>query len=669
MLRMFRKLAWQLTTSYIIVILCSMGILGFYMLNELEDSFVHELLTNVRQQAMLVAGTWSGYLEEGQVTERERHRLWQLAQRLAWQNGSRLRVLNHAGKLIVEAGSGSDGDLATRPAVLRAFRGEEETEEEPDPADPSVMQVSLAYPIFVRRPDLKGTKESVQGVVYVSRSTTLIRSTLHNLQKLFLVGTVISLVISGLLSLFMSHYITQPLRAISRAADRLARGDLGIQVPMSRLNEVGELADRFNFMARQLGASTSLVMEEKNKLAAVLAHMADGVLMMDTRGGVLVMNPSAVEMLGRDEAGAQEPRKVERLLREGLVRAMQASGDQHEELPLDGGRVARAVYSAVRSEQGEVVGYVVILHDITELRRLAELKAEFVSNVSHELKTPLASVKGLAEILLDGALQEKDSRRFLVSIGREVDRMARLVKDLLSLSKLESGVVKMDVRPFDVGALLDDIVTGLQARAKGNRVRIQVAVEPAAFGLEGSSSDSRVWAMGDPDRVEQVVVNLLDNALRYSPSDSTIRVEVTTEEGTCRVVVIDHGIGIPTRELERIFTRFYRVDKARTREKGGTGLGLAIARQIVDRLGGNIGAISEGEGKGSRFWFTLPLAAAESVAAARSVRPDEAVASEEGLMSPSEVEDRASQALRGASPPQDLRSPLTTGSAGASSEG
>lgn len=594
---MFRKLAWQLTTSYILVILCSLGILGFYMLSELEDNFSHELETSVRQQAMLLAGTWSGYLEEGPVSEREKRRLWQLAQRLSWQNGSRLYVLNHAGKVIVEAGLDAPADLAERPAVQHAYGGEEQTLVESDPGDPAVNLVSLAYPILVRRPihSNEPPHETVQGVVYASRPTTFVRSTLRNQQKLFLFGTVISLVISGLLSLFMSAYITRPLRELSRAADRLARGDLDIQVQTSRANEVGELAERFNFMARQLGQSTGLLLEEKNKLAAVLAHMADGVLMMDTTGHLLVMNPSAVDML-KERGDTQTDGVPVHLLRDGVARALQAREEQSEEIPLQDGRVARTVYSPVRAEHGEVVGCVVILHDITELRRLAELKTEFVSNVSHELKTPLASIKGLAEILLDGAMQEKDGQRFLVSIGREVDRMARLVKDLLSLSKIESGVVKMDVQPFDLGALVEEVVDGALGRAQGSRVAIDLAI------------DRPVWANGDRDRVEQVVVNLLDNALRYSPSDATIRIHVHRDEEMCRVEVKDAGIGIPSRDLERIFQRFYRVDKARSRDKGGTGLGLAIARQIVDRLGGRIWALSEGEGKGSTFSFTLPTA-------------------------------------------------------------
>ncbi len=627
---MFRKLAWQLTASYIVVVLCSMGILGFYMLSELESSLQIQLQTSVRHQSMLLAGAWATYLEEGPVTEAARRHLWQLSQRLAWQNGSRLRVVGSDGQIVVEAGEGGALNRNEQGAIQAAFAGRDQRLSEPDPLDPGLLEVSLAYPVFVRRPPgpgETGDQESVEAVVFVSTPSTYIRRTLHSLLKLFLLGTFVSLVISSLLSLFVSYYITQPLRSISHAADRLARGDLDIQVPTSRMNEVGELGMRFNYMARQLNASTDLVLEEKNKLAAVLANMADGVLMMDLKGNVLVMNPSAVEMLRRDPAPVEgsereaaergwrlavsEMPAAERVLREGLVRAVQASEEVREEISLAAGRVARVIYSPISSEQGELAGYVVILHDITELRRLSELKSEFVSDVSHELKTPLASIKGLAEVLLDGALEEAEGVRFLASIGREVDRMTRLVRDLLSLSKIESGVVKMDVRDFDLGALVGEAVENILPRAQNQRVALEVRIaggEASHLAGEGGGSvgPRRIFATGDADRVEQVVVNLLDNALRYSPSDSTIRVDVRTVDMMCRVDVTDQGIGIPEDDLERIFARFYRVDKARTREKGGTGLGLSIARQIVERLGGRIWARSDGEGKGSRFSFTLP---------------------------------------------------------------
>lgn len=595
---MFRKIAWQLTSSYIVVILFSMGILGFYMLKALEEYFIHELERGLHNQAALVESIWAPAMEEGSG-DRDRKRLVLLAQRLSWEYGSRIRVFDVHHHLVVDTGGAEDLSLPDRPALQKAFAGQEHSDIGPDPSNPSASLVSLAYPVRVRRPSLRntsGAEETVEGVVYLTRATAYVRPTLESVRELFLVGTVISLLISGTLSLFLSHYISGPLREITAAAEKMAGGDLSIQVPTYPRNEIGELGEQFNNMALQLGASTSLVMEEKNKLAAVLSHMADGVLMMDAQGRVVVSNPSANEMLSAMSASGEQ--NTLQSLREGFSRTLSDGTERREEVPLAGGKVARAIYSPVRSEKGEILGIVVILHDITELRRLAELKSEFVSNVSHELKTPIASIKGLAEILLDGALQEKEARRFLTSIDREVNRMARLVKDLLSLSKIESGVVRMESRPFDLGALVDEVTVGFSERARGQRVSIEAEM--------GTSEQPEVWALGDRDRVEQVLVNLLDNALRYSPSDSCIRIHVyTIDDLTCRVDVQDEGIGIPPAELERIFNRFHRVDKARTREQGGTGLGLAIARQIVERLHGRIWALSDGQ-RGTRFSFTVP---------------------------------------------------------------
>lgn len=595
---MFRKIAWQLTSSYIVVILFSMGILGFYMLEALEEYFIHELERGLHNQAALVEAIWAPAIEEGRQ-ERDRKRLVLLAQRLSWEYGSRIRVFDASRRCVVDTGGSEEPALLDRPALQKAFRGDEQSDIAPDPSNPRASLVCLAYPVRVRLPSSKhssGVEETVHGVVYLTRATAFVRPTLESVRELFLIGTVISLLISGTLSLFLSHYISGPLREITAAAEKMASGDLSIQVPTYPRNEIGELGEQFNDMALQLGASTRLLLEEKNKLAAVLSHMADGVLMMDADGRVVVSNPSANDMLSAMSASGEQ--NTLQSLREGFSRTLADGTERREEVPLAGGKVARAIYSPVRSEAGEILGIVVILHDITELRRLAELKSEFVSNVSHELKTPIASIKGLAEILLDGALEEPDGRRFLASIQREVDRMARLVKDLLSLSKIESGVVRMESRPFDLAALVDEVTEGYSERTQAQEVRIETDA--------GTPDLPEIWALGDRDRIEQVLVNLLDNALRYSPTGSRIRIRVrTSDDLTCRVDVQDEGPGIPPGELEKIFNRFYRVDKARSREQGGTGLGLAIARQIVERLHGRIWAVSDGH-DGSRFSFTLP---------------------------------------------------------------
>ncbi|MBM3464199.1 MAG: cell wall metabolism sensor histidine kinase WalK [Armatimonadetes bacterium] len=595
----FKRIAWQLTSSYIVVILFSMGILGFYMLEALNQRFENDLKDNLRRQAHLLASAWSSYLEEGPLTARARKHLDALASGLQWQNGSRLRVFDGKRRLVLDTGAPEEPTLRNLPDIGMALKGDERLGIMPDENDPDMY---VAFPIRVRRPDPRqpsGIQDSVQGVVYVNRSTAYLRPIMQRLRGMFLVGTFISLLFSGTLSLFLSHGMTYPIRAVTKAADKMAAGDLAVQVPAFGNNEIGELGERFNFMARQLRVSTGMLAAEKRKLDVVLSHMADGVIMMEPSGTVVVSNPVADEMLTFPSLD-DESHPLHNL-RGGMRRCLQTGQEAQNEIALSGGKVARVVYSPVRSARGEILGCVIILHDITELQRLSELKTEFVSNVSHELKTPLASVKALAEVLRDGAVHEPEGEKFLRSIGREVDRMTRLVMDLLNLSKIEAGVVKMEVCPFDLAALARDAASNFAARGGGQRPPIQVTAE-------GS-----VWALGDPDRVEQVLVNLLDNAVRYSPSDSAIEVRVRAVGGASQVDVQDHGIGIPPAELSRIFERFYRVDKARSRDQGGTGLGLSIARQIMERLHGRIWA--ESDGSGSTFSFTLPAVPSDEVPA------------------------------------------------------
>ncbi|MHB2020880.1 MAG: ATP-binding protein, partial [Candidatus Xenobia bacterium] len=383
-----------------------------------------------------------------------------------------------------------------------------------------------------------------------------------------------------------------PLRKITAAAERMAQGDLSQMVQVRSSNEIGFLARRFNYMASELRRRNSELEEERNKLVAVLTNMAGGALLIDPQGQIVIKNRSAMQLLGAQEVNPDEE-KLAPLM--GIIdNAVRSKASGSEELPLPYGRVAHVMWTALHSEEQELIGFVMVMNDITELRRIDEMRREFVTNVSHELRTPLASLKGLAEILLDGALKEEEGKRFLRSINREIDRLTRLVKDLLDLSKIESGLVKFEVREVDLHALVEDILQRMERRFDTFRLRSELA-------------PSRVLA--DSDRVEQVVINLLDNAIRHTPPGEEIRIQITSDGEHQQVTVENVGSGIPSGELSRIFERFYRIDKHRSRDLGGTGLGLSISRHIVERLGGRIWA--ESNGRETRFIFTLPTAPAE----------------------------------------------------------
>lgn len=596
---MFRKIIWQLTFSYLLVILFSMGIMGFFLYTTIESHFINNLESTLLLNAQLVSKFWeSSFYEPLSMPEKERRD--RMTERLAWQSVSRIRIIDSGRDVQLDTGQHPGEPLENSEQIVRALHGEESVEIVHQGEFGTSPVLSIAYPIKIIKG--KSGDEQVVGVVYTTRSLAYVKEILGSLRMEYGVGIFFSLVALGFLSFFISAYISKPIIEITRAAEKITQGDLTYRVPRRRKDEIGELARRFDFMREKLRHALGELLEEKNKLSAVLTTMADGVLVFDREGNLMLINSAARDLLGgiepsrasekvkQDEPPFSELRKI---LEEAL-----ASGCEGTEVVsgFSNNRIAEVNFSSLYAGNNEFLGLVMVLHDITELRRLDEMKTEFVTNVSHELKTPLASIKGFTELLLDGALEEREnSRKFLLSIYKEADRLARMVRSLLDLSRMESGLIKMDINDLDIAAVASGVIEKLSLQAKDLGVNMVTRFT------------STPVVRGNSDRVEQVLINLLDNALRYSPASSTISVEISGSDGFAEIRVCDEGPGLSEEDQERVFERFYRVDKARSRDHGGSGLGLAITRQIIENLGGKIW-VKSSPGEGCCFAFTLPCA-------------------------------------------------------------
>ena len=596
---MFRKIIWQLISSYLLVILFAMGITGFFLLSSLEKHFINTTEVTLSSNAQIISRLWENHFMDKQPSMREKRFVKLMTERLAWQSASRVRILDRSSLVLFDTASRPEEPMEDMWQVEEALKGKESIHMLAGDDRSSSSMLSLSYPIRLT----KGTTatEHVVGVVYITRSLAYVREILGSLKKEYGVGFLVSLVVLLLLSFVLSAYISGPIREMTRSADRIAEGDLTHRIPRRRGDEIGVLARQFDYMREKLKLTLDELVDEKNKLSLVLSTMADGVLVFSNDGQIIMVNTAARKLLGihglrkeqemflRDESPFRDLKK---LAAEALK-----SGQEGEEVvrgfPFN--RVMEISYSPLSSEQQEPPGLVMILHDITELQRLDEMKTEFVSNVSHELKTPLASIKGFAELMIDGAIEDHDTARsFLLSIDKEVDRLTRLVKSLLDLSRMESGLIRMEVHPLDISALVEGVLIKLSPQARNHDV-----------GLKASYM-ARPTVMGNSDRVEQVLINLIDNALRYAPQGSSVSIEVGAHEDSAFVSVRDEGIGLSEEDQKRVFDRFYRVDKARSRDHGGSGLGLAITKQIIENLGGRIGVEST-PGRGCTFSFSLPL--------------------------------------------------------------
>ncbi|MBE3580377.1 MAG: HAMP domain-containing protein [Thermoanaerobacteraceae bacterium] len=415
------------------------------------------------------------------------------------------------------------------------------------------------------------------------------------------------LALGGLILLTCGTYLVArsllgPLGDMLPATRRIASGDLEQRLEVLTNDELGLLARHLNEMVDRLRSNIREISNERNKVRAILASLTDAVVAVDQVGRVMLCNPAAEALLKKKEHEMQQKylleiirnHELDRLAKEILDKGKPAEAEVRL-FPTSAG-LFRVHGAPILGERGRIVGAVLSLRDITEIRRLEQMRSEFVANVSHELRTPLTSIRGFVETLLEGALaDEKTSRRFLGIINSEAQRLQRLIEDLLTLSRVEHRRPE----PVGMGASLPQAVA-----------RVMEVVRPLAeergVSLKTDLPPDLPLLRLPEHFLDQILLNLLDNAIKYTPEGGSVTVTASREGSRARVQVRDTGIGIPAESLPRIFERFYRVDKARSRAMGGTGLGLAIVKHMVEAYGGTVGVESQ-VGKGSTFHFVVPL--------------------------------------------------------------
>jgi two-component system phosphate regulon sensor histidine kinase PhoR len=420
----------------------------------------------------------------------------------------------------------------------------------------------------------------------------------ESLPKIWL-PLAIFLLVAGIGFFFSSRSVTLRVRRLKEFTERAAAGDF---TPLERDHGHDELEDLAGALGRTvagLGQTIHTLTDERNRSSAILGSMVEGVAVVTGDERILYCNWAFEQILELPEGSSQGRTLVEALRQADLVALVRRVLPGVEEITgeVEVGTVRRRNFSVTAApvRAAGANGAVVVLHDITELRRLERVRRDFVANVSHEFKTPLTAIQGFAETLLNGALDDKANRKRFVEIIREhARRLARLTDDLLKLSRIEAGRLELEIRPIRVEALVNGCIETARLNAKARGLEIHVDLQENAPAVRG-----------DGAQLGEVLQNLLDNAVQYTPAGGQIEVKARSNGNGVTFTVIDTGIGIPESDLERIFERFYRVDAARSREAGGTGLGLAIARHIVEAHGGRIW-VESAVGQGSRFHFSIP---------------------------------------------------------------
>ena len=589
---------WKLFLSYALIIVVTVASVGVLVLGEFRRDLVERLELSLRNQCVSLESLLPGRSTVEDASER--------AQRIASETERRITLIDADGVVLFDSGATADemANHGDRPEVLEAIASGVGVDRRTS-ATLGKEHLYVAY-----APGASGPGSG--GVVRVSVELKSLDSEDAAVGRLILISAGLASLLALLVGAFVVRRVTRPLEEMSRVTRAMSGGDYSARValasPVTAGDALGAMGTALNQLGAQMSRRVTALTAGEGRLRAMVAGMIEGVVAVDENDHVTFSNFAARELLrieGHAISGSEEDRRHQRLqdmaqapeLDALLLAARQSDAAAQCEIELsstDEDAVVRA--QAHRFQDGESMGVVIVLHDISEIRRLERVRRDFVANVSHELKTPLTSIRGFVETLLDGAIDDEEHNvRFLEKIENNVHRLNHLVTDLLSLARIEAETGILTLRSVDLQGIVSEGLKRHQETANG---REQVlAFEP---------SEEAVRVLADLEALTQVIDNLVDNALKYTPDGGKVICRVRRENEDAVFEVVDDGVGIPLEDQARVFERFYRVDKARSRAVGGTGLGLSIVKHLVQTMKGTIELTSE-PGEGSTFHVRLKL--------------------------------------------------------------
>ncbi|MFD0590257.1 cell wall metabolism sensor histidine kinase WalK [Paenibacillus sp. GCM10027627] len=599
----FRTIQVKLVIIYLLLILVAMQLIGVYFISTVKNSLITSFTNNLKEQADILSKFAAPSLmpnieSEGDSPDNTTEDLNLVVRNLFSISGAEVQVLDANGKVVatsLQVHQSYIGQKNKSLAVSRALQNIPDNEEEMIDED-NTRKKMIALPVTYN--------DKVVGAVYVVASMTELYETVNRVNQIFFSGTLIALGLTGVLGILLAHTFTSPIQGLTRQVEAVAHGRFDMKAPVLGDDEIGRLSMAFNEMTTRLKEALSANEEENEKLVSVLSNMSDGVVAADEKGVIIVWNRRALELLDVEtfqgvEMSAMLGLSSEKLaeLQQGRGRTILLNRNEQEQEAVNGS-LLKATFTPIHRRGKGITGTIAVLQDVTEQEKLEQSRRQFVANVSHELRTPLTTIKSYAEALSDGALEERElSERFVGVISNETERMIRLVTDLLHLSRFDSNQAPLRQRKTDIPEMLDEVADRFSFMMRQKSIKASVHVDR---GLK------HAWL--DRDQIEQVLDNLISNAIKYTLDGGAIELAARKagNDQFLEISVKDTGIGIPKKDLNRIFDRFYRVDKARSRNMGGTGLGLSIAREIVRAHGGAISLYSE-LNEGTTVTFTLPL--------------------------------------------------------------
>lgn len=596
----FRSIHLKFVIIYVLLILVAMQIIGVYFVRQLESTLQENFKDAIQERVNLL----SYYVEEqmtkvrlpDEETPSQEEDIRRLLSDYNSADISEVRVVDESLKILGTSdpeNQGVVGGRSTDNLIKMAIATREPVTED---------LVEQGQRIWVLVTPIKNNGE-VNGAIYLVAKIENIYEQMREINNIFTTGIAIALAITAILGILLAQTVTRPISDMRKQALAMAKGNFSRKVKVYGYDEIGQLAITFNSLTKKLQEAHATTEGERRKLSSVLSYMTDGVIATDRKGRVILINEPAAKMLNVSREtvlsspivsllGLEEDYNFEELLNERDSVILDYSSKSKT-------LILRANFSVIQKETGFVNGLITVLHDITEQEKIDMERREFVANVSHELRTPLTTMRSYLEALAEGAWRDEEiAPNFLDVTQNETERMIRLVNDLLQLSKMDSKDYRLTKDWTDFIFFYNRIIDRFEMTKQQN------------VTFERKLPDHSAFVEIDEDKLTQVLDNIISNALKYSPEGGKVTFSIEEKDEFIVVSVSDQGVGIPKENIDQIFERFYRVDKARTRKLGGTGLGLAIAKEMVEAHGGKIWAAST-EGKGTTISFSLPYVRSE----------------------------------------------------------
>jgi two-component system phosphate regulon sensor histidine kinase PhoR len=607
---MFHSIRWRIAIPYIVVTLLALLGLTLLVTSRAREEHLADLRATLLAEARLIGDAARPFLEGPAAVTPDSAALDELTRRWAELVDGRVTIVAPDGQVL--------GESHQERALMDNHLSRSEVQDALQDGEGSSLRFSSSMDqdmMYGAAPIFQG--EQIIGFARVALPLDRIEASVARLRRPLIIVTLAAAGVVLLLALWIARRTARPIEQLTAVADRMAGGDLSARAVATTRDEAGRLTTSFNRMAAELDDTVTRLTRQRSRMAAVLENMADGVLIIDPRGSVRLINSAASKLLKTSQQTARGTSIAQVVRHHQIIELWQecrSTGQmQASAVEIDRQRIFWQVIITSFQEE-DTRGYLMIIQDLSRIRRLETVRRDFISNISHELRTPLASLKALTETLRDGALEDPPTaQRFLNSMETEIDALTQMVQELLEISRIEAGQTALRLRPASVDQVVFPPMERLLAQAE--RSALTLSVEIAA---------DLPLALVDGERMQLVVTNLVHNAIKFTPPGGTIIVRAragrdgevpasarkTTPlvSGGWQVIIVqvmDSGVGIPARDLPRVFERFYKADRARG--SGGTGLGLSIARHLVESHGGSIWVESE-EGAGSTFSFTLPVA-------------------------------------------------------------